>query len=128
MGTTREEIREWFERGVAEGATHLIVASDTFSYEDYPVFVKKGVLPLLEAQKHTGNMQCVREVYALHLDMESQLNEPRAFHYEAKPEAPNRRGTPPTASDGPFPSSGLKALDLASDWADVRKVKGGRGS
>ena len=42
MGTTRERIREWIERGQEEGATHVIVVCDTFDWEDYPVMVKPG--------------------------------------------------------------------------------------
>lgn len=33
MGTTQQEISEWFDRGVKEGATHMIVVCDTFDYE-----------------------------------------------------------------------------------------------
>ena len=42
MGTTAEDIGRWFDEGVEEGATHMIVVCDTYDYEDYPVFVKKG--------------------------------------------------------------------------------------
>lgn len=84
MGTTREEIREWFEQGVKQGATHMIVACDTFDYEDYPVYVTPGQDPRAVADGYSGkNMQSVMEVYALHLDMETQLAERRAFHYES---------------------------------------------
>jgi hypothetical protein len=42
MAATYERISGWFDRGVAQGATHLVVVCDTFDYEDYPVFVKPG--------------------------------------------------------------------------------------
>ena len=42
MPATRDEILAWFDRGAALGATHMIVVCDTFSYEDYPVFVMPG--------------------------------------------------------------------------------------
>ena len=37
--TTKHEIAQWFDRGVSEGATHMIVVCDTFDHEDYPVYV-----------------------------------------------------------------------------------------
>jgi len=43
MGTTREQIRGWLERGVvADGATHMVVACDTFDWEDYLVYMSPG--------------------------------------------------------------------------------------
>lgn len=83
MGTTREEIAGWFDRGVKKGATHLIVACDTFDHEDYPVYVEPGEDPREVAARYSGvNMQTVMEVYALHLDKATQLAEHRAFHYD----------------------------------------------
>ncbi len=92
MATTREDIREWLQEGQRAGATHVIIASDTFSYEDFPVNVLPGENVEQAVREHTGNMQMVREVYALHLDLESQLNEHRAMHYEAPPKVGTHGG------------------------------------
>lgn len=82
MATTREDIREWLERGIAAGATHVVVAVDRFSYEDYPIFiaphqdVRERIKPLQEGK----NMQGLMEVYKLSMDLEKQLNEHRVMN------------------------------------------------
>lgn len=92
--TTEEDIKGWFMEGKEKGATHIIVVCDTFSYEDYPIFVmpdedvrKKSFeygrdngngLPSLENDK----MSKVMEVYSLSLPMEDQLKEFRAWHFD----------------------------------------------
>lgn len=83
MGTSKAEIRSWLQRGVQEGATHCIVVCDTYDHEDYPHYVSVGEDP---RDYKPGEMQRIMEVYALHLDIESQLAEHRAFHYESAPE------------------------------------------
>jgi hypothetical protein len=67
------------------GATHVIVFCDTFDHEDYPTYVMPGTDPRVAAKG--GEMQVVMEVYALHLDLEAQLSERRAFHYDLPPAA-----------------------------------------
>ena len=65
--TTRSQIERWFNRGVKEGATHMLVVCDTWDYEDYPVYVKPGEDPReIVQRKATGNMQRLMECYALH--------------------------------------------------------------
>ena len=88
MGTTQADIRRWLTEAKEEGATHLIVVCDTFDHEDYPVSVKPGDDVKAKFDEHNGkSMQRVMEVYALHLDWESQLNEHRSFHFESAPVA-----------------------------------------
>ncbi|QQR76930.1 hypothetical protein IPJ63_01560 [Candidatus Nomurabacteria bacterium] len=82
MATTKNEIREWFLRGIEQGATHLVVVCDTFDHDDYPVFVESNEnVKEVESEYNGKNMQKVMEVYNLSKDMESQLNEFRAFNY-----------------------------------------------
>jgi len=82
MATSRANIREWFERGIDEEATHMIVVCDTFDHEDYPVFVSAGQDARKVASGYNGeNMQRVMEVYNLSMDMEEQLRERRANNY-----------------------------------------------
>ena len=75
MATTRQDLREWFERGVEDGATHMIVVCDTFSYEDYPVYVMPGEDARAKFNEHQnpGKMSSVMEVYNLSQDKEEQL-------------------------------------------------------
>lgn len=94
MAATQSEIRQWLGQGKNMGATHVIVVCDTFDWEDYPVFV----LPHEDARKKAGeygtnnsdglptlansDMKKVMEVYSLSRDLDSQLNEFRAFHFD----------------------------------------------
>lgn len=75
--TTKTEIREWLERGREKGATHMIVACDTFDWEDYPVFVEPGD----DARKIAEQHEKVMEVYRLDMDWAEQLSAARAFNY-----------------------------------------------
>ena len=63
--------------------THMIVVCDTFSYEDYPVYVtKKERVTEKFSEYDRKNMQKVMEVYSYQRDLEAQLNEQRAFHWD----------------------------------------------
>lgn len=80
--TTKNEIRVWLEEGAREGATHTIIACDTFDHEDFPVHVHVGTDVRAEIAKHsdTSKMLRVMEVYSHHLDLETQLAELRAWN------------------------------------------------
>lgn len=78
---TQEDIKRWFLEGKKQKATHLIVVCDTFDYEDYPVYVKKGEDVRKVENEHNGNMQRVMEVYNLRMPMQKQLDEYRSFNY-----------------------------------------------
>ena len=83
MGTTQADIRGWLKHAKEGGATHMLVVCDTYDHADYPVDVMPGEDVKAAFAKHDGpNMQRVMEVYALHLDLESQLKEHRAYHIE----------------------------------------------
>lgn len=82
MAASKSDIQGWFERGVGQGATHMIVVCDTFDHEDYPVFVQDGEDARKKADSYNGrNMQRVMEVYDLRADMADQLGAHRAFNY-----------------------------------------------
>jgi hypothetical protein len=81
MATTRQEIRQWLKRGKAQKATHMLVVCDTFSYEDYPVFVKPGEDVHKVAESYNKNMQKLMEVYNLKMDLDTQLFQRRSFNY-----------------------------------------------
>ncbi len=64
--TTRDDIKRWRDTGIARGATHLIVVCDTFSHEDYPVYVMPSESASAKATDYNGkNMQRVMEVIPL---------------------------------------------------------------
>jgi hypothetical protein len=82
MAASRNDIKRWFERGVQQNATHMIVVCDTFDHEDYPVYVNKGDDPRKEVKKQeAASMQRVMEVYKLTDNMEKQLTQDRVFNY-----------------------------------------------
>lgn len=84
MGTTQADIRGWLKDAKKKGATHLLVVCDGFDHEDYPVFIMPGQNAKAVAEKeYSGvDMQHVMECYSLAGDIEAQLNEHRAFHWE----------------------------------------------
>ena len=81
MAVGKKKIREWLERGIQMGATHVIIVCDTWDYEDYPVYVKKSESAQVCVDSYQrSSMQRVMEVYNLSMDIEKQLNEYRAWN------------------------------------------------
>lgn len=78
--TTQSEIGTWFDEGIAQGASHMLVIVDTFDYEDYPVFVKSAEEVRNKAAS-PGSMQRVMEIYNLALDKQTQLNATRVYNF-----------------------------------------------
>ena len=100
MATSREDISRWFDAGVAKGATHMIVACDSFDHDDYPIYVMPGEnVRSRTDQVGKESMQRVMEVYALHLSKAAQLGEHRAFHYDPPPLSPPE---PPVLQGGGY--------------------------
>lgn len=82
MAATKQDISRWFDRGVVEGKSHLIVVCDTYDHDDYPVYVNPDQDAKEVAAMYNGkNMQRIMEVYSLSMDKEVQLNQFRAFNY-----------------------------------------------
>lgn len=83
MAASREDISRWFDTAKKQGATHLVVACDTFEWEDYPIYVMPGqnVHEIVAPLKRRENMQSLMEVYNLNLDKAVQMNEHRSYNY-----------------------------------------------
>lgn len=82
--TTKEDISRWFDEGVRQNATHMLVVCDDYDHEDYPVYIKPGENARERHNEYTSgkhSMQRVMEVYSLTQDKAKQLNEGRAFNY-----------------------------------------------
>ncbi len=77
-------IRHWLLKGKASGCTHMIVVCDTWEYEDFPIYVSEDEdVREVEAKYDDDNhMLRVMEVYSFNHDIEAQLRETRAFHYD----------------------------------------------
>lgn len=64
------EIRGWFREAENRGATHLIVATDTWDYDSYPIYVMPGENPRDKEPK--SMMQRTEECYRISLGWEAQ--------------------------------------------------------
>lgn len=77
---TRTEISSWFDRGIENEATHMIIVCDTFDHDDYPVYVRRFEDFWKKYQLYDGqNMQRIMEVYDLKADKVQQLSESRVL-------------------------------------------------
>ena len=83
MAASRDQIREWFQEGKKNGATHMIVVCDTFDYDDFPVYVLPGTNARKAAdEERAKSMQNVIEVYDLSLSEDEQVDKTgRVFNY-----------------------------------------------
>ena len=75
MATTMKDIEGWLERGKEVEATHMLVICDSFSYEDYPVYVTadQDVHKIIEEKCKSDNMQRLMECYSYAHDLEKKL-------------------------------------------------------
>lgn len=81
MTASRSDIERMIKNGVSQNATHLIVACDTYDYDNYPVYAFSDAECISEYKRIINqSMQSVDEVYDLRMDINSQLNERRARH------------------------------------------------
>ena len=83
MVTSQNQIREWIHEAQKKGAAFLMIKTDTFDYEDYPVH---GFAVDIEAAKQSGSDSGrITEVYDLTIDIEPQLKQHRAFNWPMDP-------------------------------------------
>lgn len=82
MGTSVATLSRWFDDGVTEGATHMVVVCDTYDWTDYPVYVTVDQDVRKVAAENSGpNMTKLMEVYNLSMSKEDQMAQFRAFNY-----------------------------------------------
>lgn len=82
MAATRDDISGWFDEGIKQGATHLIVACDTFDWDDYPVYVMPEENAKERYEEFNGkNMQKVMEVYNLSQNKPEQIKARRVINF-----------------------------------------------
>lgn len=78
MAATKDDLSRWFDRGVSQNKTYMVIVCDTYDWEDYPIFYDTKE----EAEnrvKNPGEMQKIMEVYNLTFDKETQMNMHRAY-------------------------------------------------
>lgn len=82
MATKVTLIDKWFDEGLKQDATHMIIVCDKFNWEDYPVYVSKDEdVKVIEKRYDPNKLQLIMEVYDLKLSKKKQLEECRAFNY-----------------------------------------------
>jgi len=81
MTASKGDIERWLESAKEKGATHLIVAVDTYDHDNYPVYVGPNEKIQEKIQRiDSGNMQGIDEVYNMSIDIDKQLSEYRAYN------------------------------------------------
>ncbi len=66
MTTSLADLERWFDAGVRQNATHMIVVCDLFVYVDYPIYVAPGSCVEEKVRDFQNRaMSKVTEVYAL---------------------------------------------------------------
>ena len=69
------EISTWFDSGVAQGATHMLVVDDLHDHEPYPVYIKMNEQFWSRYDcLHGKNNQKVIEVFDLRDEKRSQFD------------------------------------------------------
>lgn len=80
MSASKGQIKAWVEKGTERGATHVIIALDTWDYSNYPVYVDKGESVQEAVKRFDSTPNRIDEVYNLSQDIEEQLNAYRAWN------------------------------------------------
>jgi hypothetical protein len=73
------DLRRWLAAGKQMQATHVVVKTDTFSSEDYAIYVYADEDARTIAETNEA-MEKTKEVYDLSKDFEAQMNEDRAWN------------------------------------------------
>jgi len=69
MAASRQDVDRWIETAKEMGATHIISVCDSFSYDDYPVYVMPNENLSEKRVKYDGvNMQRINEVITINGD------------------------------------------------------------
>jgi hypothetical protein len=81
MTAFKQDIERWLKEGKDKGATHVIIALDTFDHDNYPVFVfaHEDIKKCVKTIK-SESMQSVNEVYNLSMDINAQLSAPHVWN------------------------------------------------
>lgn len=81
MAATKEDIRGWLQEGKKRGATHVVIAVDTWDHEDFPSYVMPNESVQDRVYRYENKSDCrLMEVYNLSLDIEEQMRQGRAYN------------------------------------------------
>jgi hypothetical protein len=77
----KNKVRAWFAESKANGMSHLVVVRDSFLKIEYPKYANNlDNAKLVSHRVHASCDQQVIAVYALALDLEEQLADPRPMY------------------------------------------------
>lgn len=88
MAAAIDTIRDWFDEGVQAGAQYMLVVTDTFSYEDFPVYASGPAEVIAKYRQYVegaGSLTRVMEIYDLAKDKWAQLASVRAWALPDEP-------------------------------------------
>lgn len=83
VAATKRDISVWFDQGVEQGKSRMIIWCDSYDYEDYPEYSN---LTGLDLQSYIStldgdNMRRLMEIYDLTKPKRDQLNMRRVYNY-----------------------------------------------
>lgn len=79
--TTIDDIKRWLQNALDKNASHLIVATDTFDYSDYPIYVSKNEnIEMIISNIKKKPMTRIMEIYNMTISLENQINEKRSWN------------------------------------------------
>jgi hypothetical protein len=85
-------LSEWFDIGVSEGSSFMLVMTDQFDWTDYPLFVAEGDDPReVRDEKLKTPMTGFMECYDLSKPKVPQINAEKTIEYGKWSEVPRAR-------------------------------------
>lgn len=85
MSDSRQDLSRWYDQGVAQGAMFLLVAVDTYDYDNYPVYAGSVQEAVDELRRLlAASMQDVEEVYDLRGDKTDQMRQRRVWDLDVR--------------------------------------------
>lgn len=88
MSTSAATIRSWFDRGVKEGKSFMIVWCDTYDYDDYPDYHDTAEEAQRKLNTSGQNMQKAMECYDLKAPPGPQFAKSRMWALRIGDQAP----------------------------------------
>lgn len=80
MAASKADLIRWFDRGISEGASHMIVAVDQVDWDDHPVYVDDPSGVADEVARIRADTRLIMEIYDLSMSKDAQMAERRAWH------------------------------------------------
>lgn len=88
MTASLSDIKGWLNQGIEKGATHVVVVHDLYDHDNFPLYIMPGQDARETFKKGYGNTRPnetgygADECYNLSMDIDEQLSERRAHHWD----------------------------------------------